>query len=550
VAAACTTWTQVEQLVTLNASRGGVFLRAQKSPPVGTPMRLAVSLPNGMNLSLDCAVVHVITPEEAAESGLTAGFGVKFLQAHEGDLVLLEAMARAEAAAAAAPDTAAAGPESAESQPVAEPRLASAEGRQTYLKVTSVARAVAIARISSKTDAEELTDVPATSNVVFGIDYGTTYSSIAVVHDGKAFVIPDASGRALIPSIVSYPETGGILVGWEARERVATDPGRTIYSAKRLLGRLATEDQVANQLAQQACRTVAGPGGQVVYDLGRSPISVPQVAAEVLRLLRRTAERVLGLEVAEIVMSAPVTFGAAQRNALRKAAELAGLRVVGIIDEPAAAGLVYGFGRGKNELAAIYDFSGGTFDFTVLELAGSTFRIRAQAGDSWLGGDDFDHALAKDLANQFWRLHKIELQQRVVEWQRVIWACEEAKRHLTDSPAAVVDLDHLARNAHGPIGLRAEVTRAHFEGHCKELVGRSMAIVEQALAEAKVAVSDIGQVVVTGGCTRIPMVRAEVSRFFGRELGTLVHPDQAVALGAAIQAALLARKAAQTVPPK
>lgn len=531
----CRAWSQVEQMITLNASRGGLFLRTTQAPPVGTPFQLAVDLPDGTRLTLNASVVHVVTAEQAAASGRTAGVGVKLDDAHASDLLLLEAMAKALA------------DRTAPAEPAPPPPVASGPspdlpaGSPVPVKTDRPPAVIGRMKSARANDGEQA-DAARTADVVFGIDYGTTYSSIAVVQEGRAFVIPDEAGRLLVPSIVSYPGGGGVLVGWDARALVASDPGHTVHSAKRLLGRRMSEMEVANHLAQQPYASSAGPDDQVLLTIGPTHVSVPQIAAEILRLLKRTAERSVGLAVEDVVLTVPVTWGSAQRNALRKAVALAGLRAVGLVEEPAAAGLAYGFAEEKNEIVAAYDFSGGTFDFTVMDISRESVRILASAGDPWLGGDDFDLVLAKDVANQFWKEHKIQLQHRLVEWQQLIWACESAKRALTGADRVVLAVPAIARTASGPIDLRTEITRARFESLCGELVARSLAIVEQALRETELEAWNVGQVVLTGGCTRIPMVRTAVSRFFEREIGAHVNPDEAVALGAAVQGARLARQ--------
>lgn len=520
VTVTCREWVQVERLVTLNASRGGLFLRANRAPDVESELWLEVKLPEGTTLSLRAIVIHTVTPETAVATGGVPGFGVKFHAAHERDLILLESMARAETG------------------------RPPATGDPAPRRVDLQRGPVTIARMHSlKADEKERADAaPSSSKVIVGIDYGTTYSSIATVKDGHASLLRDAAGRTLVPSIVSYPASGGVLVGWDARDLVATDPGHTIHSAKRLLGRHPKNPEVASQLAQQAYRADVGPGDQVVIEMTRMSLSIPQIVAEVLRLLKRTAERALDAAVDDAVLTVPVTFGVAQRNALRKAAELAGLRTVGLIEEPAAAGLAYGFGHERNEIVAVYDFSGGTFDFTLIDISRDVFRILVSAGDAWLGGDDFDLLLAKDLANRFWKEHSLEIQKRLVEWQRLIFACEAAKRTLSRADAAAVRVPQIARNASRSLDLDMEVTRARFDGLCGELVRRSLDVVDQALRDVDLEPSDVGQVVITGGCTRIPMVRAAVSEYFGRGIETHVDPDEAVALGAAVQASLLANR--------
>ena len=555
IGVACKEWTQVEKLITSNASRSGVFIRGQKAPAVGSHLTLSVELPDGSKLDLTGTVVHVVSPKQAHERGGVAGFGVRLAAAHEADLVLLESMAQAEAGGK--PKSAPVEPrERTASQEFATPapsasmptpeELASAptHGGPSSIQVMSSGKAIAIARFALPTQKEqELENAPCTSENVVGIDFGTSYSSIAAVRAGEIFVVPDGAGRRIVPSVVSYPESGGVLVGWDARDRLVSDPAHTIHSAKRFLGRKRSEPQVANQIAQLAYPTTAGPNDQVVFELAAGQqLAVPQVAAELMRLLRRNAERALGYAVEDAVLTVPVAFEVPQRNALRRAAALAGFRVVGLVEEPAGAALAYGFGQGRNELVAVYDFGGGTFDFTVIDISNEVFRIMVSVGDAWLGGDDFDLALATDAASVFYLHHKIQLQQRQVEWQRTLIAAEACKRKLSDEEKAVLHAPQISRTSRGPVDLDVPMKRAQLEQLCKPLVDRSIAIAEQALVGLGLGPSDIGGVVLTGGVTRIPMVRAAVQKFFDRDVPYVVNPDEAVAMGAAVQAHLLSKQ--------
>ena len=566
IGVACKEWAQVEKLVTANASRTGVFVRGQRAPAVGSHLVLTVELPNGSKLDLTGTVMHVVSPKQAHERGGVAGFGVKLAAAHDADLVLLESMAQAEANVAprksnppaTRPTSSPVERERTASQEFATPapsasmptpeELSSAptHGGPSSIKVTSAGSPIAIARFALPAQKEqELENAPCATEQVVGIDFGTSYSSIAAVRGSEIFVVPDGAGRRIVPSVVSYPESGGVLVGWDARDRLVSDPSHTIHSAKRFLGRKRGEPNVANQLAQLAYPTSVGPNDQVVFELAAGQqLAVPQVAAEVMRLLKRNAERALGYAVEEAVLSVPVAFETPQRNALRKAAALAGLRVVGLVEEPAGAALAYGFGQGRNELVAVYDFGGGTFDFTVIDISNEVFRIMVSVGDAWLGGDDFDLALATDAASVFYLHHKIQLQQRQVEWQRTLIAAEACKRKLSDEEAAVLHAPQISRTSRGPVDLDVPMKRAQLEQLCKPLVDRSIAIAEQALVGLGLSPSDIGGVVLTGGVTRIPMVRKAVEKFFEREVPYVVNPDEAVAMGAAVQAHLLSKQLA------
>jgi molecular chaperone DnaK len=348
-------------------------------------------------------------------------------------------------------------------------------------------------------------------------------------------LIEDDEGRTMMPSIVSYPDEGGCIVGWAAREYLVNEPQRTIASAKRLLGRSAGHHEIQGLLASSAFRTETGPGDQVIFQIGGQPLAVPQVCAAIIRQALQVAEKRLGARVRKAVLSMPVTFAAEQQAALRRAAMLAGIEVIGLVEEPVAGALAYGFGRGANELVAVYDFGGGTFDFTLLDVSQDVFRVLASRGDAWLGGDDFDLALAQWAADQFWRQTKVELRQRVVEWQRLLLAAEAAKVRLTEIEATVIEVPNIYRRT----SLSIPVDRAVLRELCQELVDRSLQVCQEALQAAGLDPGNVGQVVLTGGTTHVPLVRDAVSALFERELQPVVSPDVAVAEGAGIQAARL-----------
>jgi molecular chaperone DnaK len=384
--------------------------------------------------------------------------------------------------------------------------------------------------------------IPRTATEAIGIDFGTTYTRLALFAPEGARLLPDDEGRTVFPSVISYPEAGGSIVGWAARERLALDPRRTVTSAKRLLGRRYDHPEIQGFLASAAFPTERGPGDQVVLRIGDQPIAVAQVCAGIIRHACDIGERALGARIRRAALSVPVTFGREQLAALQRAALLAGLEVVGMTEEPVAGALAYGHGQGANEIVAVYDFGGGTFDFTVMDVSRNAFRVIASSGDAWLGGDDFDLALAQWAADRFWRETKIELRQRVVEWQRLLLAAEDAKRRLTAEAATVIEVPGATLTPR-PIDLHVPVDRATFNELGRDLVTRSLEICQEGLTKADLEVRDVGSVVLTGGVTHIPLVRDAVSRFFEREVATLVNPDVAVAQGAAIHAARVTGRA-------
>ncbi len=374
--------------------------------------------------------------------------------------------------------------------------------------------------------------------IAIGIDLGTSYSSVAVVRDGRPEVLADDQGRLTQPSVVSFPTDGGIDVGYGARERLGVDPFNTVYSVKRLIGR-RMDDPEARAVVSSFPFTVAeGPNNHPVIEIRGERLSIPEASAYVLRLMKKIAEARLGI-VDKAVITVPANFNDAQRESTRIAGRIAGLEVIRMINEPTAAALAYGFGKLQNKLVAVYDFGGGTFDFTLLELRERVFRVISTAGDMFLGGDDFDEALATAVVNSFWKQTGIELRRDVVEWQRVLLACEAVKRQLSEAPAAELNVRKVAHTAKGELDLSATVSRDLFSSLCFDMVRRSFAVVERALADAKVRAEDVDEVLMVGGTTYIPLVRASVTQFFSRTPCTSIDPETAVAAGAAIQAASL-----------
>jgi molecular chaperone DnaK len=370
-----------------------------------------------------------------------------------------------------------------------------------------------------------------------GIDFGTTYSSASVAIGDRVHLVTDAEGRAIQPSIVHYPERGGPIVGWAARDHLITDPRRTVASVKRLLGRRHSDPTIGGYLTSLSVKTAAGPGDGVLIDLGNEEhYAAAQVAAHVIAHVRDLAEAQTGARFTKAALSHPVTFGDHERAALRRAAQLAGLDVVAFVEEPVAGAMAYGLGKEKNEIVAVYDFGGGTFDFTVLDISNERFRVLASEGESWLGGDDFDLALAQAVADAFWRATKIELRQRLVEWQRLLVACEAAKRELSASPSARIIVDGLVE-APKKIDLRQRLDRSVFERLCRPLFDRSVTVLEAALARAGLEPRDVTQLVVTGGVSSVPFVRAGLARVFDREVESVVPPQEAICLGTGLVAA-------------
>ncbi|MCK5795704.1 MAG: Hsp70 family protein [Deltaproteobacteria bacterium] len=369
-----------------------------------------------------------------------------------------------------------------------------------------------------------------------GIDLGTSYSTVAAVVDGRPQVLTDEHDSEIQPSVVAFLESGSIVVGRPAREQIAIDPYNTIYSAKRLIGRRIDDPDARLVINNLPYSVVAGPSNHPVIKVRGERISIPEVSAYVLRKMKKIAETRLQKPIDKAVITVPANFNDAQRESTRIAGRIAGLDVIRIINEPTAASLAYGYGRGLNRLVAVYDFGGGTFDFTLLEIRGLVFRVISTAGDMFLGGDDFDDALATAVSNSFWKQTGIEVQKNVVEWQRVLLACEETKCTLSQAETSDLHVSHVAHTSKGILDLSAMITRDLFNSLCFDLVRRSFAVCERALHDAKVRPEDIDDIVMVGGTTYIPLVRASVEQFFNKTPRTEVSPATAVALGAAIQA--------------
>ncbi|MCL4226697.1 MAG: Hsp70 family protein [Myxococcales bacterium] len=381
-------------------------------------------------------------------------------------------------------------------------------------------------------------DRPAVPTII-GIDLGTSNTAVAVVRNGKVSVLAGADGARAIPSVVSIPRTGELVVGAEARRRIATDPSRTIASPKRLLGRRLADREVQTFVAQAAYRTLPADDGTVLIEVDGEAYAVPQLCGFILDQARALAERQLG-DVRLAVLAVPVSFDESRCRAVEVAARLAGLEVVGLIAEPNAAALANRYVPGFGGLVGIYDFGGGTFDFSIVDVSRSRFQVMASAGDPWLGGDDIDAVLSDAAANQFWRQHKVDLRKHAAELQRLRFACEEAKRTLSTADTTRIEVKDVLRTAEGMVGLKLSLDRATLSRAAGAIVRRSLDVADRALAQAGLQPGDLSAVYLCGGSSQMPAVREAVQRHFGVPLQAGVPPDQAVAIGAAIHGSLIA----------
>ncbi|MBW2029101.1 MAG: molecular chaperone DnaK [Deltaproteobacteria bacterium] len=371
-----------------------------------------------------------------------------------------------------------------------------------------------------------------------GIDLGTTNSVVAVYEGGKATVIPNSEGSRTTPSVVAYTEDGQRLVGQVARRQAVLNPQATLYSVKRFIGRKWGEVDEESKIVSY--KVVKGPNEAVRFDVRGKLIAPEEVSAQVLRKLVEDASSYLGEKVKEAVITVPAYFNDAQRQATKAAGEIAGLKVLRIINEPTAAALAYGLEKKKNETIMVFDLGGGTFDVSILDVGDGVCEVRSTSGDTHLGGDDFDKRLVDYVAGEFKKETGIDLRNDRQALQRLYEACEKAKCELSTTTETEINLPFITADAAGPKHLTQKISRAKFEDLIHELVARCMKPVEQALADAKLTASDIDELILVGGSTRVPAVQELVKRLTGGKQPNMgVNPDEVVAVGAAIQAAVL-----------
>ena len=378
----------------------------------------------------------------------------------------------------------------------------------------------------------------ASGEKIIGIDLGTTNSVVAVMEGKEAKVIPNAEGNRLTPSVVAFTDKGDVLVGEPAKRQAITNPKRTIYSIKRFMGRRHSE--VASEEKIVPYEVVGGPDEYVKIGAGGKEYTPPEISALILRKLKEAAEAYLGHRVNKAVITVPAYFNDAQRQATKDAGQIAGLDVARIINEPTAAALAYGLDRKEHEKIVVFDLGGGTFDVSVLEVADGVFRVISTNGDTHLGGDDFDQVLINHVADEFKKEQSIDLRKDTMALQRLQEACEKAKKELSSANSTDINLPFITADASGPKHLQINISRAKFEQLEDHLIERCRGPVEQAMKDAKLKPTDIDEVVLVGGSTRIPKVQELVRKMYGKEPHKGVNPDEVVAIGAAIQGGVLA----------
>ncbi|ADQ85073.1 molecular chaperone DnaK [Methylovorus sp. MP688] len=379
---------------------------------------------------------------------------------------------------------------------------------------------------------------------IIGIDLGTTNSCVAVMEGGKPRVIENAEGTRTTPSIVAYQDDGEILAGAPAKRQAVTNPKNTLYAVKRLIGRRFEEKEVQKDIGLMPYTITKADNGDAWVEVRGQKMAPPQISAEVLRKMKKTAEDYLGEEVTEAVITVPAYFNDSQRQATKDAGRIAGLEVKRIINEPTAAALAFGLDKQEGDRKiAVYDLGGGTFDISIIEIAEidgeHQFEVLSTNGDTFLGGEDFDNRLIDFLADEFKKENGLDLRNDLLAKQRLKEAAEKAKIELSSAQQTEVNLPYITADATGPKHLVVKITRTKFESLVEDLIERSIKPCEVALKDAGVKLSDIQDVILVGGQTRMPKVQEKVKEFFGKEPRKDVNPDEAVAVGAAIQGGVL-----------
>ena len=379
---------------------------------------------------------------------------------------------------------------------------------------------------------------------IIGIDLGTTNSCVAVMDGGEAKVIENAEGDRTTPSIIAYANDGEVLVGQPAKRQAVTNPDNTLFAIKRLIGRQFGDDVVQKDIKMVPYKIVKADNGDAWVEVNGEKMSPPQISAQTLKKMKKTAEDFLGEPVTEAVVTVPAYFNDAQRQATKDAGRIAGLDVKRIINEPTAAALAYGMDKKSGDSTiAVYDLGGGTFDISIIEIAETdgehTFEVLSTNGDTFLGGEDFDLRLIDYLADEFKKSSGMDLHSDPLALQRLKEAAEKAKIELSSSQSTEVNLPYITADASGPKHLVQKLTRAKFEALVEDLVERTLEPLKLALADADLQIGGIDDVILVGGQTRMPLVQKRVTEFFGKEPRRDVNPDEAVAVGAAIQAAVL-----------
>lgn len=373
---------------------------------------------------------------------------------------------------------------------------------------------------------------------VIGIDLGTTNSCVSIFERGESKIIPNKEGKNTTPSVVAFTDKGEVLVGDSAKRQAVTNPEKTIYSIKRIMGLMMNEKN-AQEAKKRLPYKIIDRNGACAVEIAGKVYTPQEISAKVLIKLKEDAEAFLGEPVVDAVITVPAYFNDSQRKATKEAGTIAGLNVLRIINEPTAAALAYGLDKKESEKIVVYDLGGGTFDVTVLETGDSVVEVLSTGGNAFLGGDDFDNKLIDFLSAEFQSESGIDLRGDVMAMQRLKEAAENAKKELSSAMETTVNLPFITADATGPKHLMKTITRAKFESMIESLVGETISTLKKVVSDADLSMNDVKEVVMVGGSTRVPLVQEEVKKAFGKELNKSVNPDEVVAIGAAIQGAVI-----------
>jgi molecular chaperone DnaK len=371
-----------------------------------------------------------------------------------------------------------------------------------------------------------------------GIDLGTTNSAMAVYENGEAKIIPNKEGKNTTPSVVAFTDKGEVLVGDPAKRQMVTNPEKTIYSVKRIMGLMCSEEK-AQEAKDRLPYHVTDKNGACAIEIDGKIYTPQEISAKILMKLKEDAEAYLGAPVTDAVITVPAYFNDAQRKATKEAGTIAGLNVLRIINEPTSAALAYGLDKKESENIAVYDLGGGTFDVTILETGDGVVEVLSTGGDAFLGGDDFDNRIIDYIVDEFKKENGIDLKADMMALQRLKEAAENAKKELSTATETEINLPFITADASGPKHLVMKITRAKFESLIEDLVEKTITKIDEVLKDSGLSKSEIKEVVMVGGSTRVPLVQEKVKAFFGKELNKSVNPDEVVAIGAAIQGGVL-----------
>ena len=374
---------------------------------------------------------------------------------------------------------------------------------------------------------------------IIGIDLGTTNSCVSIMEGSQPKVLENAEGARTTPSVVAFTDDGEKLVGQPAKRQAVTNPENTIFAVKRLIGRNFEDPTVKKDIAAAPFKIVNSEKGDAWIEAKGEKYSPSQISAFILQKMKETAEKYLGQEVTKAVITVPAYFNDAQRQATKDAGKIAGLEVLRIINEPTAASLAYGLDKKQNKKIAVYDLGGGTFDVSILELGDGVFEVKSTNGDTFLGGEDFDNTIVDYLIGEFKKDNGIDLTSDKLALQRLKEAAEKAKIELSSAEQTDINLPFITADKTGPKHINLKMTRAKLEALVEDLIAKTLPPCKTALSDAGISASDIDEIVMVGGMTRMPKVLAEVKNFFGKEPNKSVNPDEVVAMGAAIQAGVL-----------